>query len=137
PDSCVLQVGVRQLPGQTGAELVDTIAEAVEAVARRWRDRGGRIETTMDQEAPALSTPAGTPLEALLRPHARDPRPTAVPFATDGGNLTRAGVRSIVFGPGSIDVAHRPDEYIAVDQLLACVDIVRRVVVDRCGARPL
>jgi len=137
PDSCRLRVGVRQLPGQTGAELVAVIAEAADAVAQRWSDRGGRILTTLDQEAPALLTPAGTALEDLLRPHARDAEPTAVPFATDGGNLQRAGTRSLVFGPGSIDVAHRPDEFIPAEQLIGCVGIVRRLVVDRCGARPL
>ncbi len=136
PEHCELLVGIRQLPGQEGADLVARVADAVAEVGHAWAARGGRVDTTLMHEAPAMLTPAGTTLERLLGPHAADPAPTAVPFATDGGNLQRAGVRSLVFGPGSIDVAHKADEYIPVAQLHRCVDVLRQVVVDRCGARP-
>jgi acetylornithine deacetylase len=131
-DHCDLWIGARQLPGQPGEELVARVAQVCAEVQAAWADRGGRITVHPLHEAPALLTPAGTPLEALLRPHARDPRPGAAPFATDGGNLARAGVQSLVFGPGSIDVAHKPDEYVPVDQLLATREVVSDVVRRRC-----
>lgn len=132
PDQCELLVGVRQLPGQTGAALFERVRAAVEEVDARWVPQGGRATAELLAEAPALLTPAGTALEALLRPHASRPEPEAAPFATDGGNLTRLGVHSIIFGPGSIDVAHRPDEYVPTAQLRACQEVVLDVVRRRC-----
>lgn len=43
-----------------------------------------------------------------------------VPFGTDGGWHQAAGVSTVVCGPGDIDQAHQPDEFIAPDQLAAC-----------------
>ena len=131
-EHCELLVGARQLPGQEGQDMLRLVAGVCEEVAADWADRGGRVALVPMHEAPALLTPAGTALEALLRPHAADPRLGAAPFATDGGNLARAGVQSLVFGPGSIDVAHRPDEYVPADQLLACGEVVLDVVRARC-----
>lgn len=43
-----------------------------------------------------------------------------VPFGTDGGWHQRAGISTVVCGPGDIDQAHQPDEFIAPSQLAAC-----------------
>ena len=92
----------------------------------------GQIHVEVLQIAPALLTPEGTPLEALLCPHASVSHTTAVPFATDGGNLAMLDMQSLVFGPGSIDVAHRPNEYIPARDLIQCIDIIEQVVRQRC-----
>lgn len=133
PERCELRVGVRQLPGQTGAALVERLRAALEPVTQRWAAQGGVVEVLPMHEAPALLTEAGTTLEALLRPHARQVQPGAAPFATDGGNLSRLGTRCLVFGPGSIDVAHRPDEYLPLDQLLAVHRFLPGLIAARCG----
>ena len=71
-------------------------------------------------------------LEGLLRHHASHPEPAAASYATDGGNLERLGLRSLIFGPGSIDVAHKADEYIGVAALERCVDVVEAIARARC-----
>ena len=43
-----------------------------------------------------------------------------VPFGTDGGWHQHRGISTVVCGPGDIDQAHQPDEYIAPAQLAAC-----------------
>lgn len=40
-----------------------------------------------------------------------------VSFATEGGSFQRAGIATVVCGPGSIDVAHQPNEYVELNQL--------------------
>jgi acetylornithine deacetylase len=132
PDECVLQVGIRPLPGDEAGEKVLSIQTALEPVTAHARHLGGDIAVQHMQTAPALLTPEGTELEALLRPHACQPQPTGAPFATDGGNLADLGISSLIFGPGSIDVAHRPDEHIATEDLLQCVEAIRAVVHTRC-----
>ena len=49
----------------------------------------------------------------------------AVSFATEAGHFQAAGLPTVVCGPGSIDQAHKPDEFIAISQLAACVDFMR------------
>jgi acetylornithine deacetylase len=52
-------------------------------------------------------------------------QPTAVvSFGTEAGIYQTAGIPAIVCGPGSIEMAHRPDEYIEISQLEACLDML-------------
>lgn len=48
-----------------------------------------------------------------------------VPFGTDGGWHQEAGLSTVVCGPGDIDQAHQPDEFIAPSQLAACDEFLR------------
>jgi acetylornithine deacetylase len=50
-----------------------------------------------------------------------------VAYTTEAGLFHQAGIPCVVLGPGSIEQAHRPDEYIETSQLLACQDWLRRL----------
>ena len=50
-----------------------------------------------------------------------------VPFGTEAGLFQSAGISSIICGPGSIDQAHKPDEFIATDQLAACLGMLDKL----------
>ena len=52
----------------------------------------------------------------------------AVAYATEAGHFQRAGLPTVVCGPGSIDQAHQPDEYITLEQLQAGEAFMRRLV---------
>jgi acetylornithine deacetylase len=127
PDRCVIEVGFRPLPGMSPEALFETLAERARAVAP------DAVTAELLRVTPSMLTPEGTRLEALLRPHARSEALGAASFATDGGNLERLGMRTLVFGPGSIDVAHQADEYVPVDELHRAVDVVAEVVARACG----
>jgi acetylornithine deacetylase len=47
-----------------------------------------------------------------------DGAPGGVPFGSDASKLSRQGVPSLVFGPGSIDRAHGAVEYVEIDEVL-------------------
>jgi acetylornithine deacetylase len=51
-----------------------------------------------------------------------------VAFSTEAGLFQRAGIAAVICGPGSIDDAHRADEFVALSQLEACAQFLRRVV---------
>ena len=124
PDRCVVDVGFRPLPGMDEDKLVEQVRERVAAFA----------STELLRITPALLTETGTPLEHLLRPYASSPDLGAAAFATDGGNLAQLGMRSLVFGPGNIDVAHMANEYVDTGELHRAIQIVAEVVARRCGA---
>ena len=137
PDSCTLRVGFRPLPGLSTEDLFDEIDDCLVRVQQHARFLGGDVQTRRVQTGPALLTEDGTPLHAALCHHAVSHESTAAPFATDGGNLQKMGLSCLVFGPGSIDVAHRPDEYIEEAALTECVDTVKTVIQRMCiDARP-
>jgi acetylornithine deacetylase len=50
-----------------------------------------------------------------------------VAFGTEAGLFQAAGMSAVICGPGSIAQAHKPDEYIALDQLQACLDMLDRL----------
>ncbi|WP_209599042.1 acetylornithine deacetylase [Ruegeria sp. HKCCSP351] len=50
-----------------------------------------------------------------------------VPFGTEAGIFQQLGMSVVVCGPGSIDQAHKPDEYVSVDQMAQCLDMLRRI----------
>ena len=56
-----------------------------------------------------------------------------VSFGTEAGLFQEAGIPTIVCGPGSIDQAHKPNEFIALDQITACEAFLTRLK-DRCAA---
>jgi acetylornithine deacetylase len=50
-----------------------------------------------------------------------------VSFATEAGHFQKAGLPTVVCGPGSIDQAHQPDEFITLEQLEAGATFMRRL----------
>ena len=127
PDHCVLDVGFRPLPGM---DVMALVAE----MDTRLHDLGepGEVSVELLHSTPAMLTPEGTVLEGILRGFASTQTLGAAAFATDGGNLERLGARTLVFGPGSIDVAHKADEYVPIAELHRTVDVVAAVVGTRC-----
>ncbi|UWP92014.1 acetylornithine deacetylase [Aliiroseovarius crassostreae] len=50
-----------------------------------------------------------------------------VPFGTEAGIFQGLGMSVVVCGPGSIDQAHKPDEYVSADQMEQCLDMLTRL----------
>jgi len=152
PDRCVLEVGVRPLPGTDPQELAARVRRAVaEAVAGGGAAGGGeagdqadRVPVAFDtlSESPPLATPAEAPLHRHLCTalgQGGDPgRPDggagdrSVAFATDAGWLQRLGLDCVVFGPGSIEVAHRPNESIPKADLVSARGRLEELVESFC-----
>ena len=59
-------------------------------------------------------------------------RAEAVAFATEAPFLQRLGMETIVMGPGSIDQAHQPDEYLALDQIQPCISLLQQCIRHYC-----
>ncbi|MBO8171326.1 MAG: peptidase [Bacillaceae bacterium] len=63
-----------------------------------------------------------------------DPVVEASPWGTDGGLLTQAGsTPSVVFGPGVTSMAHFPNEYIELDRVFECAEVVANTLIKWCG----
>ncbi|MEU0075731.1 M20 family metallopeptidase [Streptomyces sp. NPDC006332] len=121
PGSCEVDVDRRTLPG-----------EAPEAVWQQDHDEltalGAEVDPPFTVD-PALHTPSDTPVVTalcdVLAAHGLPHDIQGMPFGTDASKLARAGMPSVVFGPGSVTDAHAADE--SVD--LAEVELAARIVV--------
>jgi acetylornithine deacetylase len=84
----------------------------------------------MEVDVPPLAAEAGSAAESLALRLARSNRTIAVSFATEAGHFQAAGLPTIVCGPGSIDMAHKPDEFVDEAQLVACLEFLERLAED-------
>jgi acetylornithine deacetylase len=86
-----------------------------------------RIETFVEIEAPGLAAGTDSPAATLALALSRANHTIAVPYATEAGQFQARGVNAVICGPGSIDQAHQPDEYIDIAQLAEGVAFLRRL----------
>lgn len=103
-------------PGEIEARFA---AVSDEVLARRLNRYGpfGRIETVREVAVPGLAPEPGSEAEALALRLAGRNRTISVPYATEAGRFQAAGIPTVVCGPGSIDQAHQPDEWISLAAL--------------------
>lgn len=134
PEHCTITVGMRPLPGVAFHNLLATIRERLAPLQAQAERDGGRIVVCEQGHIDGLHTPHTCTHLPLLLAHADHPTATGVPFATDGGNLARLGCAPLVFGPGSIDVAHRPDEFLHRSDLARAHRVVQDLILARCVA---
>lgn len=129
PARCELRVDLRFLPGMDLSTLRRKLRERARAALA---GTGYRIEfDSLYPGCPAFETPATAEIvrvcEALTR-HAAG----AVDFATEGAIFNGMGMETVVLGPGNIEQAHQPDEYLALDRIEPTVRLLRRLIQRFC-----
>ncbi len=110
PERCVVELGVRLLPGMEAAEILARLRKAMTVALH-----GATLEEwTLDVEnlSPPLATPAEAPLHRELCALLAQRESVAVDYSSDGGTLAASGLDCVLCGPGSIEVAHRANEYL-------------------------
>ena len=126
---CMFHWEFRGLPGVPTAEAAAKVQAFVDEVALPRLTRfvsGPSIQTVMEVDVPGLAARDNDRAASLtMRLTRSNNHPVAVSFATEAGHFQRAGLQTVVCGPGSIDQAHKPDEFLAASQLSACVAFMR------------
>lgn len=113
-----------------GAELRSR-AKDVEVEMRRHAP-GASVTVSQRSDVPALRPDADSPAERLARQLTGDNATRTVSFGSEAGQFQTAGIPTVVCGPGSITQAHQPDEFIAIDQLAACLEFMDRLTERLC-----
>jgi acetylornithine deacetylase len=85
------------------------------------------IDTTPLCNVPPLMPETDSPAEALIRALTGINSAVGVAFGTEGGQFQRAGIPAVIFGPGSIQQAHKPNEFIEIAQVEACVAFMHKL----------
>jgi acetylornithine deacetylase len=119
---CTFDWDLRTLPDEDAGALQARIDRFISAdLLPRMRAvyPAAAIATETVVAVPPLVPKAGSPAEALARRLTGTNSTTTVSFASEAGLYQEAGIPAIVCGPGSIDVAHKPDEFITRAELAA------------------
>jgi acetylornithine deacetylase len=131
PDVCRFQFEFRSI----AADDADALAGEVMAYARDRLEpdmkgvapEAGFTFDTMS-EFPGLETPPALDLVALAKALAARNDHRKVAYGTEAGLFAQAGIPTVVIGPGSIEQAHKADEFIAVSELDACGEFIDRLI---------
>ena len=130
PESCSVGFEIRFLPGDSPDELLARLTARGQEIAASARS-GGRaaaIEISVQNAYPGLQTEEDAPIAQLVR-QAGAGATVKLNFGTEGGLFNdMLGVPTVVCGPGSIDRAHKPDEFITRDELTAGDSFLARIV---------
>lgn len=129
PDRCAVQLGIRLLPAMEAGPMVERVREAVAAALPNER-----FELALLGQSPAMILAEDAELHRELCDLVGQAGSESVAFATDAGWLQRAGYRCVIFGPGSIEVAHRPNEFVPAAELARAGAVLDQLIHRRCLA---
>ncbi|WP_256793301.1 acetylornithine deacetylase [Terrabacter sp. Ter38] len=122
PAECALTFEFRAV----GAVDVDATVETFRAEARRIEaemrreNPDARVEVSIGAQAPGLDTPDDEEVIDLVTRLGGEASTEKVAYGTEAGLFQRAGIPTVVCGPGDIAQAHAPDEFVAIDQIERC-----------------
>lgn len=136
PRDCEFDFEIRPLPGDDVDGLIAELrAFAAGRLLPEMRAVRPDTDIVIDQlsAAPGLSTPVDAEVTQLAAALTGENITTKVAFGTEGGLFQAAGIPTIICGPGSIDQAHKPDEFVALDQIARCEAFLKRLI-DRVSA---
>jgi acetylornithine deacetylase len=95
---------------------------------------GEPFELTSLGESPAMMLDERADLHRELCGMVGQQGTESVAFATDAGWLQTVGLRCAVFGPGSIEVAHRPNEFLPIAEFERAGELLDDIIRRRCLA---
>ncbi|WP_119273213.1 acetylornithine deacetylase [Taklimakanibacter deserti] len=130
PRRCSFKWETRLLPGSDPDEVPEkfnrfarTLEPAMKAVAETT---GIRTERT--NAVPGLRPEPDSPAEHLALHLAEANGSEAVSYCTEAGLFQESGIPTIICGPGSIEQAHKPDEFIAISEMEKCETFMKRLI---------
>jgi acetylornithine deacetylase len=131
PSLCEFTFEYRNLPPVDPATIFAKIEqyarEQLEPEMRRLQAHTS-IQFTQVAAAPAFDAAEQDAITQLVRALTGNQNQLKVAYGTEAGLFQAAGVPSIVCGPGDIEQAHKPNEFVALEQIEACESFTRKLI---------
>jgi acetylornithine deacetylase len=133
PKTCSFNWETRLLPNADENFVPDRIAALTRKLepAMKAVSPDAGISFEQANAIPGLAAEKDSPAELLALQCSHTNSTHTVSYGTEAGLFQQAGIPAVVCGPGSIEQAHKPDEFIAVSELRKCEGFLRRVA-ERC-----
>ncbi|MDJ0613061.1 MAG: acetylornithine deacetylase [Rhizobiaceae bacterium] len=133
---CWFVTDIRTVPGETPHQHLDAYYEHLEKTvipAMKAIHPDCNVETEIIADVPGLRPEQNGDAESFVRSITGDNSHHVVAYGTEGGQFQDGGFSTVVCGPGSIEQAHQPNEFIEVSQVEAGTEFLRKVIA-RCAA---
>jgi acetylornithine deacetylase len=125
---CELEFDLRPLPGMSMDGLRNLISDRLKPIEQKHR-----VDLSVRSLFPGIPPFEQSESEFVacverLTGHKAE----AVAFGTEAPFLQQMGMQTLVLGPGSIDQAHQPDEFLALDQFAPTLDLLHNLINQYC-----
>lgn len=127
---CEFMWDIRSLPCDDPDDIIQrflSYCRDMEPDMKRISSQAG-IETEIIANAPALADQPDNEAAQFVGTLIHQQTTYNVPYATEGGQFQEAGLPVVICGPGSIDQAHKPNEFITLQQVEAGTTFIRRLI---------
>lgn len=130
PKECEFQFDMRTLPDASADALYQEIRAKAQALSREMRsvDPQAGIELEWISQTIGLASSESEAIVQWAMRLARAGQAGKVSYGTEAGLFQQMGVPSVILGPGDIAQAHRPNEFVALEQLAQCEAFMHRVL---------
>lgn len=126
---CELHIDLRPLPGMSTDELRDQIDQRIQT---RLADSDLLYERTpLIRGTEPMFTPADAEIIQMAE-KLTGYQAESVAYCTEGPYLNSMGMQTVIMGPGHIDQAHQPDEYLPMEQIQPAVDLIGKMIEKTC-----
>ncbi|MCP4011405.1 MAG: acetylornithine deacetylase [Proteobacteria bacterium] len=132
PELCEFEFEIRNIPGQDSRQIANKIEDfAKETLLPDMQavSSNSDIQWQVLAQFPGLDTPNAVPLNDWMKKVLNsDSLLGAVSYGTEAGLFSDIGIPTIVCGPGSINQAHRPDEFVEISEIEACLEFMQSLI---------
>ena len=121
---------LRVIPGDSPDDVLEEFTDFARGIEAEMRARSRDCEIVIEQmtRAPSLAPRADNPAADLAKAITGHNSTEVVAYAAEAGQFQEAGFSTVICGPGSIDQAHQPNEFITIDQVAAGASFMRKLI---------
>ena len=130
-DNASFQWDVRVIPKNKAETILHEFRSHCDKVIAKNKDRFAdfKIETDLvHSDVPALDCPDGSEIISFVTSLLEDKELGTVSYAAEAGQFAEAGFQTMICGPGDIAQAHRANEFVAIEQLNKCDEMLQNLV---------
>jgi acetylornithine deacetylase len=130
PKDCVFHFDMRTLPQASPDALYQEIRSYAETLAAEMRrvDANAGIDLQWMSQTVGLAAAETDAIVQWAMQLSRNTSVGKVSYGTEAGLFQKMGVPTVICGPGDIAEAHRPNEFVALDQLAQCESFMERIL---------
>ena len=129
PDRCVLACSLRLLPGMDTDSMIHRVRRVVDDALG-----DSPFDFVVTHQTPPLLLEKQSVIYEMLTKQIGQTETFSASYATDAGWLQSLGMECAIFGPGSIETAHRPNESLPISEFETCARIVDQTIRQSCGS---
>ncbi|HEX7651011.1 MAG TPA: acetylornithine deacetylase [Noviherbaspirillum sp.] len=135
PKTCEFEFDVRTMPNAKCEPLIDRIKYFADSLLPEMKkvDPNASIEIECMSATPGMSIAESTDLVRLVKRLSGSENVSAASYNTEAGLFQEAGIPTVVCGPGDIVQAHRPNEFVSLEQLAKCEDFLEALINSASG----